>query len=188
MAVFPTFTSSDLEGFTGRLASTYTAYASGAIAQAMLQFKTATCLTEWPDLADDAQLASYAVLEAADAIYLSAQYRVIEANPFSSESIGSYSYSKPRVFPPRVGSLPTPPKTDLPTQVTWFDLAVERLGICEVIARVEHGGIKVFEPDLKIEEQPDGTFQLIGPMQESPIDVPFNISRPVSYDPNSSMK
>jgi hypothetical protein len=146
-----------------------------ALTQARLLFKLSTCLADWPDDPDEASLARYAVLSLADQLTLDQKHAVTVASPFQSESIGSYSYSKT--------SVRTKVLQGLPTGVSWFDLAVERLGVCEVGAHVESGSIQVFSDDLQLLEDPDGRVHVLGPRDVQPIDTPFDVSTQTVHDP-----
>lgn len=141
MAAYPDFTVTDLSNFSGRPVEEYSnaGYADTAILQAELLFQVATCLGDhWPDDAMQASLAQMAIMAMADAIYLSQPYQNVLANPFSSESIGSYSYSK--IAGVIAGGLPT--------GITWFDLAVSKLGQCDLVSGITlGGGIEAFEDD-----------------------------------------
>lgn len=143
MAAYPNFDIPDLSVFSGRPVAEYTntTYAATAISQAMLLFKLGTCLNEWPDDAMLAELAKQAVLSMADAIYLVQPFQTQLSNPFSSETIGSYSYSK--VAGAVMGGLPT--------GIGWFDLALTKLSVCEfevgTVVPGMGGGIEVFDDD-----------------------------------------
>lgn len=140
MAVYPTFDVDQVASFSGRAAETYNEdYMETALDQATLLFKLGTCLTEFPDDPDQAKLAQYAIIAMADTIVLQQKYQEQAASPFSSESLGSYSYSKQATEKILAGD---------PTGVLWFDLAVSRLGVCDVADGVpDGGGIEVFEWD-----------------------------------------
>src|ERR1700759_1359671 len=117
----PTIT--QLADFSGRPEATYaTGFATQALFQSTLLLAT---LTERPDssgLSDDqVKLATTGILAYADPIYLVHPYDAVVASPFSSENIGSYSYSKP---PPSGGSrvLASAELKSEDTGVMWFDL------------------------------------------------------------------
>lgn len=141
MAAFPTYTVADLADFSGQDASEYTntAYVPSAIAQATLLFKLGTCLGDsWPDDPTMAELAKMAILSMANAIYAVQPFQKVLANPFSSETIGSYSYSK--VAGAVMGGLPT--------GITWFDIATAKLSVCDLTSGIPiGGGIEIFEFD-----------------------------------------
>lgn len=152
---FPVFDVAGLAKFTGRPAGSFTDYATEALEQALLFFKKATCLSEWPVNTDDALVATKAVYQLADYFVLSQPYAERLAAPFSSESIGSYSYSK------MVNKITRRERTDL----LWFDLAVEDLGQCGLgnMGGQTMGGIGAFERDGNVVPQADGTGYLLGP-------------------------
>jgi len=152
---FPEFDVAGLAKFTGRPANSFTDYATEALEQALLFFKKATCLKSLPEDADDALVATKAVYQLADYFVLSQPYAEKLAAPFSSESIGSYSYSK------MVSKITRREKTDL----LWFDLAVEELGQCGLgnLVGQTMGGIGAFERDGVVVPQGDGTGYLLGP-------------------------
>lgn len=148
---YPTFTLADLADYSGRPEASYTSYTTQALAQASLLFKFASCLTDWPSDADEAELAKYAILSLADIIFLSQPFAATLATPFISETIGSYSYSK-AVNAIRAGT---------PLGISWFDLAVERLGICEIEGPLssDHGS---FTEGFYYTDS-DGYKQILGP-------------------------
>lgn len=140
MAAYPEFEIADLSSFSGRAVSEYvnSGYAATAIDQAFLLFKLGTCLNEWPDNPTMSALAKTAIMSMADAIYLVQPFQKILSNPFSSETIGSYSYSK--VAGAVMGGLPT--------GITWFDLAISKMSVCDISDGISMGGgIEVFEND-----------------------------------------
>ena len=159
MAEFPNYSLVELAGFSGRPAASYklVGYVATALSQAQLLFKLATCLTSWPDDPDDALLASYAVLSVGDGIYLAQQYSKAAASPFQSETIGSYSYTK----------MAKAVRGGLPTGDTWFDLAVDKLGVCDAKS-VGSSSIPVFENDSPPVELRDGERVVIGPGRRYP--------------------
>lgn len=138
MASYPTYTVTDVSRFTGRPESEFTDYINEALEQATLLFKIGTCLAQFPDDAIDASLAKNAILAMADGISLVQPYQATLSNPFSSETIGSYSYSK----------LQGAVSAGLPTGISWFDLAISRLSVCDDLDGVPmSGGINVHEED-----------------------------------------
>lgn len=130
MASYPTWTISDLSGFSGRPDTDYTnpSYVPTALAQATLLFKLGTCLSQYPEDPIYSELAMNAVLAMAEAIYNVQGFQKVLSNPFSSETIGSYSYSKV------AGAV----ANGLPTGVSWFDLAVSTMGVCDL--DIPYGG------------------------------------------------
>lgn len=159
MAAYPQYDIQDLSDFSGRPVGEYTntAYAATALAQAILLFRLGTCLKEWPDDPTMAELAKMAILAMADSIYLVQNYQKILASPFSSETIGSYSYSKV------AGAV----MTGLPTGIGWFDMAVSQMGVCDLeqgtVIPGMGGGIEVFENDGYFTEGRNGNFRFLSP-------------------------
>lgn len=148
MAEYPTFTADDLADFSGRPAASYPKYATtSALPQAVLLFKIATCRPTFPDDETEAQLARMAILAMADRATLSQKFQQIEASPFQSESLGSYSYSKMAGFAAK----------GMTTGVTWFDLAVTTLSLCDTSDDIPSGGgIIAFEYDVPQVSLPGG--------------------------------
>jgi hypothetical protein len=138
---YPTYTAADLAEFSGRAVETYTSYATQATTQATLLFKMATCLADFPTDPDEAQLAKFAILSIADSFVLIQPYQLTKASPFTSETIGSYSYSKAKAVTVSVAN-------GSQTGDMWFDLAVSKLSVCDEFDGVPTGGgVEVFEYD-----------------------------------------
>jgi hypothetical protein len=177
MAPFPVFTKQDLADFSGRPLADYPPFAeSGAIPQAVLLFKLSTGLSEFPDTLDMAQLARFAIEELAEQFVLSQPHREIIAQPFSSETIGSYTYQKAaKVL-----------QAGQPLGLLWFDLAVQRLGVSEDVAGVFSGSLSLFDRDLEIVYNSEGGKVILGPGDKNQWDdaAQWSVSRPVTYDPN----
>lgn len=135
---FPTYTVTDLAQTSGRDASFYSnsSFVPEAIIQATLLFQIGTNRAEPPAAPAEKLLMRLGILHMADAVYLAQPFQEILASPFSSESIGSYSYSKAAAAV----------AGGLPTGITWFDLAVRQLAHAQP-NRVVSGGIEVFEGD-----------------------------------------
>lgn len=176
---YPAYSRQMLADFTGRpVASFPEPYTtSSAIPQSLLLFKMGTCLAAPDDLStDDKQLVDYGVLSMADAIGLASRYTAVKANPFNSESIGSYSYSK------AVHAV----QNRLDTGVVWFDLAIDKLSICEgAELDFAQGGIEIFEHDGpviggRIGGQ-KGNVRFLSPQD-------INASRRFGYDPAPGMQ
>lgn len=143
----------DLAEFSGRAEDSYSAFASQALVQATLLFSLMTGLTEYPSGDNDQQLAINAILEMADRIYLEQPYQLSKAGPFTSETIGSYSYSK--------GSAVLRARFGQTTGLLWWDLAMERLATVDV-ATIDSAAIQVIEPALRVDTT-TGTVYLVGP-------------------------
>lgn len=128
---------SALAQFTGRDEATFGPFAAQALAQATLMFGVVTKLTALPADADMAQLATNAILEMADRIFLEQPYAATSATPFQSETIGSYSYSKGSDFLTRAGS-------GQKVGLLWWDLALDELTPASA-ALTDGGSINVFD-------------------------------------------
>jgi hypothetical protein len=135
-----------LAQFSGRGVDTYTPYAEQALAQATLMFSTVTKLEEFPTDPDLMQLAINGILQMADRLYLEQPWATAKANPYNSETIGSYSYSK------GVTSISmTAGRAALHGDLTglfWWDLAVEELSQVERSV-ITSGSVRVFDHDLR---------------------------------------
>jgi hypothetical protein len=135
MADYPTLAAKDVADYSGREADTYLDFIEQAVKQATLLFKIGTCLKSFPDDPGHAELATYGILAMADAIYLAQPYQAVLSNPFNNETIGSYSYSK----------LTSAISNSLPTGITFFDMALQLLGQCDIeVSEIESGGIYIF--------------------------------------------
>lgn len=142
MAEYPTLSFVDLAQSTGLPIGNYDPQFSAiAISQATLLFKIATCLTALP--AEDTvqyELAKAAIIALANQIVMSQPYQQTLASPFTSESIGSYSYSK----------MAQQIQSKERTGVMWFDLAVSELSVCDSQDQAFYfGGVEIFEHDAK---------------------------------------
>lgn len=138
---FPVYTVDDLASITGRDAASFTnaPYVTQALLQATLLYRIGTNRSEMPTDETEAELVRYGILFMADAIYLSQPFHEILSNPFSSESIGSYSYSKAS----------SAVANGLPTGVSWFDMAVNMTSLGRDLDLV-YGGIEILELDAEI--------------------------------------
>lgn len=168
---WPAYTIVDLAANSGRPEASYPSpYSTVAIAQALLLFKIYSCLKDWPDDPTKADLAKCAVLEMADAFVISQPNALVLGGPFQSESIGSYSYS---LASKRL-------QAGLPTGLSWFDLAIQQLGICE--SGPGHGvdscATEVFENDEFFLVKADGSRRLLGPKDIEPVDFPVFVADP----------
>lgn len=124
----------ELALFTGQAEASFTSFATQALSQATLLFQSVTGITDWP--ADEVQLniAKSGVMEFADFIYNRNPYRGAMAKPFSSETIGSYTYTISRA---RAG------------ESIGFIFWDEAIKICttEESSDISYGGVSVFEQD-----------------------------------------
>lgn len=133
---WPEYTVADLARYSGRPEITYPVYADQAIFQATFLFQIASALVDFPVVPRDAQLIQLGILSMADLLVLSQPHQAAIATPFQTESIGSYSYSKAQKAVSQ----------GLPTGVSWFDMAVGRLGV-GIDNVVSSEAITVFERD-----------------------------------------
>ena len=169
---YPEYNKAGLAAYSGRPALSYTAYADTAISQALLLFKIGTCLASLDDLDDDQkQLASMAIYAMADSIYIAQPYQKAVASPFSSESIGSYSYSK---------TAKAVSKGD-ETGIMWFDLAMDQLSVCGLNddGIPNGGGIEMFEHQGVFSEGRGNNVRYLGPED-------IELSRVLGFDPSSN--
>jgi hypothetical protein len=127
------YTKQNLADLSGRPVGSYTSFAEkSAIPQALLLFKIGTCLASPGELGPiDQELLDNAIASMADGIYLSQPFMAVAASPFSSETIGSYSYSK----------VAKAVEQGKETGIQWFDIAVDRLSVCDVDNDIMFGGI-----------------------------------------------
>lgn len=153
MAAFPVYDVELMAEVTGRPESSFSSeWAEMAFKMGTLLFKYATCLKEFPDDEDDKDLATYAIVSMADLLYLQKDYAKVLASPFTSESIGSYSYSKAA----------KQIQSHTATGVMWFDLAVQRLGVCDLGSSPSTGSIHVFDKSTDLTSV-DGVATFRGP-------------------------
>lgn len=144
-----------LATFTGRGVDTYGPFAGSALAQATLLFGLRTRLTSMPTDPDQALLATYAILQMADRMYLEQPNAQVLASPYQSETIGSYSYSK--------GSAVSKAQDGSLTGLYWWDLAMDQLANV-LSAGVASGAITVLDSDIY--DDGDGTRVIFGPADE----------------------
>ncbi len=170
---WPTYTIADLSSYSGRPEASYPSpYSTTSIAKSLLLFKLYTCLKDWPTDPDEAELAKYAVLSAADMDVLAQPHVVVLSGPFQSENLGSYGYS--------LKAAQKQLALGMPTGLTWFDEAIQRLSVCESGPGrgVDSDSIKVFEDDGLFLQTADGKKTLLGPKDWEPTE--FH----VVYDPS----
>jgi len=148
----------EMAQFKGKTSEFYSVFAEQALIQAALLLSIRTGLTEFPENESEATLAKYAIMDLANQIYLESPYDEILAKPFSSESIGSYSYSKSAQAARRGDE----------TGSMWFDLAVSQLSALDGSYEVNSGSISVFERSLYQDGQ--GNRFVLGPedVQDDP--------------------
>jgi len=142
MYVVPTI--SQLAAYSGRPEPSYTTFANSALLQATLIWTTLTEVTDPSALdPDDQMLADNGILAYADWIYLRQPYQQAIAGPFTSESIGSYSYAKAAGEVARNAQA-----TEVigeSTGVVMFDLSVRMLARRTRAGGVFTGQVEVFE-------------------------------------------
>lgn len=140
--------------YSGRPVESYTSYATTAIRQAILLFRMGTCLLTLPTDPLELELAEFAIWELADALVLSQPHKEFLASPVAGETIGSYSYSK----------ITKAVQTQVPTGLSMFDLAVQRIGTCNAtFGDVGNGGISMFEYDDQVQFPDDPNTTFLGP-------------------------
>ena len=162
-----------LSEFSGRPVRSYpSSYSAQALQQALLLFKIGTCLAS-PDDLDETHndMVDMGILAMADAIVLEQEFQKAKVSPFNSESIGSYSYSKV------ARSMRAAPKATLDTGIMWFDLAVHKLSVCDILVDMPWGGgIEVFENDSPLVGGRNGNLRFLGPQD-------IHLSRTYGWDP-----
>jgi hypothetical protein len=149
----PTLT--ELAAFTGQTEESYSDFITTALSQATILFELATGLDTYPDAGTpNYDLSQNAICEMADALYLRLPFRKVVNSPFSSESIGSYSYSK---LTPLVAQ-------GIPTGLGWFDMAVQLLAIDgPSVGVVSWTSVSAFENDQTIVRNSADHLELVGP-------------------------
>lgn len=155
---FPTYTVKDLADFIRKDEDEFVAAdALEYIAQASFLLELATCLDEPPTDPKKLKLWKFAVLDMAMKLQISADFLTQKWSPFSSESIGSYSYS---IAQSKI-------QNGEQTGSTWFDMAVSSLGVCDFMGGTgahSSGGIEVFEHDGSfVEGTHAGNSRLLSP-------------------------
>lgn len=112
----------------------------------------ATQMVEDPTDADELRLLHRGIMSVAEAMEVSKGYRSLSLSPFTSETIGSYSYEK-------LGSIV---RRGVPIGLMWFDLAVSYF---YTETDIVNTGKALFEIDeaLVEAETSDGRTALLGP-------------------------
>jgi hypothetical protein len=154
----------EMAQFKGKTSEFYSVFAEQALIQAALLLSIRTGLTDFPENESEATLAKYAIMDLANQIYLESPYDEILAKPFSSESIGSYSYSKSAQAARRGDE----------TGSMWFDLAVSQLSALDGSYEVNSGSISVFERS-NLYQDSQGNRYVLGPedAQDEPTTYAF---------------
>lgn len=187
--MYPVPLITDLSFFSGRAQSSYTGFATAALAQAAIVFTFKTEITDPSQFAGynnitaaDAQsLATTGICALADYIYLRMPYQQVIASPMQDESIGSYHYSKPiQEMARNAAALEV---TGESLGIPMFDLAVQLLSKRTIAGGVYSAAVRVF--DLKADDSADykaqlrvvtdpctGTLYVAGPGEMNQIDFP----------------
>jgi hypothetical protein len=168
--------------WSGRSAVSYSGFASSALLQATLMFTTVTELqpSDFGSLSpDDQVLATQGILAMADYIYLRQPYQQVIAAPFTSETVGSYSYGKAQAESARnAAALEVQGER---TGVTLYDMAVQYLAKRLRAGGVTFGQVTVFEEgslrydgaEVLVRDE-DGRMVLVGPADHDQFDMPFD--------------
>lgn len=173
--------------FSGRPEASYTGFATSALTQAVIMFTFKTEITDPSQFsgynnispADAASLATNGICAMADWLYLRQPYQQAIANPMMSETIGSYSYSKPiQEMARNAAALEV---TGEATGVPLFDLAVQILSLRTIAGGVFSGSISVFERPHDRDDKAQflirrncetGQLELMGPADMNQLDIP----------------
>lgn len=151
--MLPIPTVAELAAFKMRPVSFYSeTYALQAMSQAALLLMLRTGISEMPEDEQEATLARYAIMDLGNQIYLESPYDEILAKPFSSESIGSYSYSKSSQAA----------KNGEATGSMWFDLAISQLSALDGSYDVNSASISLFERENYYRDESGDRF-VLGP-------------------------
>jgi hypothetical protein len=115
---------------------------------------------------DDRLLIDNAIMAMADRIYLERPFRQVNGNPFSSETIGSYSYSKgTRMEVTRMSAASKAIGMES-TGIMWWDICVRQLA-ARIDSGFAAGQVHVFEVNSEqwqVTRDPDtGELYLLGP-------------------------
>jgi hypothetical protein len=184
--VIPIPTVEQLAQFSGRPEVSYTSYATSALLQASIIFVTVTEVNygNTSDFLalnpDDQLLATQGILAFADWIYLRQPYQQMLANPAMTETIGSYTYSKPP--PVQVRNVQAQELGIGSTGVELWDTAVQYLSKRRRSNGVFFGQLECFERtdnsadrEAQIVIRHDhrtGNLVLLGPGDFNKVDIP----------------
>jgi hypothetical protein len=177
---WPVPTPTELAQYTGRPLTSYTSYVNSALLQATMMFTVLSELSadDYSGLSSDfQQLANMGVMAMADHLYLRWPYQQVSASPLQSETIGSYSYSKPVQEMAR--NAQAMEVLSEKTGVDMFDLALRRLARRQSLSGVFFGQITGFEhtgrDDLaKIKwDEREQRMVLVGPADHDKLDFQF---------------
>lgn len=143
---WPVPTPGELAAYTGRPLASYTSYVNSALLQATMMFTVLSELGagDYGGLQPDfQQLANMGIMAMADYLYLRWPYQQVLANPLASETIGSYSYSKPlQEFARNAQAIEVNAEK---TGIDMFDLALRRLAKRQQMNGVAFGQVTGFE-------------------------------------------
>lgn len=184
--MIPVPSTADLAKYSGRPEASYTSYAESALLQATIIFTTVTEINYGNDSdfaalnADDQMLATQGVLAYADWVYLKQPYQQMMASPAMTETIGSYTYSKPP--PVQVRNVQAQELGVGSTGVELWDTAIQYLSKRRRSNGVFFGEIECFEHPgdsadrdiglvLRIDHR-TGQRVLLGPGDFNKVDIP----------------
>lgn len=175
-----------LSKFSGRPETSYTSYATSSLIQAAVIFTTVTELnwgntSDFQSLnADDQMLCQWGIMAYADWIYLRQPYQQMIASPAMSETIGSYSYSKPP--PIQVRNVQAQELGVGSTGVELWDTAIQYLSKHTRANGLFFGQLECFEHpgdsgdrSLSImlrEDKRTGNLVILGPGDFNQVDMP----------------
>lgn len=184
--MIPIPTVGQLALFSGRPEVSYTSYAQSALIQAAIIFTTVTELnwgntSDYASLnADDQQLCQWGIMAYADWTYLKQPYQQMIANPAMSETIGSYTYSKPP--PIQVRNVQAQELGIGSTGVELWDTAVQYLAKHLRTGGIYFGQLQCFERtddsgdrDIGVVLRTDkrtGELVILGPGDFNQVDIP----------------
>lgn len=177
---WPVPTVTELAEYTGRPVTGYTSYVNSALLQSAMMFTVLAELgaDDYGGMRPDFQaLANMGIMAMGDYLYLRWPYAQALASPMQSETIGSYSYSKPVEQMAR--NAQAIEVTSEKTGVDMFDLAVRRLARRRSMNGVFFGQITGFEKRARedlayVKWDPDEErMVLVGPADRDQIDFQF---------------
>lgn len=163
-------TVNDLANFTGQDAGSFLPFATEALTQATLLFELNTGLSEWPTDALMLAIATRGVCDLGSFIYDKNPYRGVNAKPFTSETVGMYSYTLKQA------------QSGEPTGLIFWDAAVTSLQTGDY-SPYATGGISVFENDHLVHTA-DGGLKVMGPSDYRPYS---HFPETLAYDQNYNL-
>lgn len=179
--MWPVQTVQQLSQFSGRPVESYTDYAQSALIQATIIFTTVT-ENDIGDYAgmnpNDLQLANYGILAYADWTYLRQPYQAALASPMMSETVGSYTYSKPP--PVQIRNVQAQELGIGSTGIELWDTAVQYLSKRKRANGVFFGQIRAFDTNFDAAydqvvvrfDCETGQYHLLGPADMNRENVP----------------